>query len=96
MEGVLEWQAAYKVSLRKQGSVSVEAMWFIFVGPPELGKFSLKHLLVHNTPKAVKTSTAVMDTPEVVSFSSEQYTVGETTSAWQLVNSDVMRKSLHA
>ena len=65
----------------------------IFVGPPEAGKSSLKHLLVHNTPKAVNTSTAVMDTPEVVR--SEQYTVGESTSAWQLVDSDVMKKALH-
>ena len=66
----------------------------IFVGPPEAGKSTLKHLLVHNTPKAVKTSTAVMDTPEVVSFSAEQYVMGESTSAWQLVDSDVMRQAL--
>ena len=59
-----------------------------------MGKSSLKHLLVHNTPKAVTTSTAVMDTPELVR--SEQYTVGEITSAWQLADSDIMRKSLHA
>ena len=46
---------------------------------PRVGKSSLKHFLVHNTSKAVKTSTAVMDTPEVVTISSEQYTVeGET------------------
>ena len=49
----------------------------IFVSPPEAGKSSLKRLLVHNTPKAVKTSTAVMDTPDMVSFTSEQYTVGQ-------------------
>ena len=34
-----------------------------------------------------------MDTPEVVR--SEQYTVDESTSAWQLVDSDVMKKALH-
>ena len=74
----------------------------IFVGPPEVGKSSLKHLLVHNTPKAVKTSTAIMDTPDVVTkrsdvdVSSEQYAVEGGTSAWQLVNSDIMKKSLHA
>ena len=68
--------------------------WSIFVGLPELGKSSLKHLLVHNTLKAVKTSTPVMDTPEVVR--SEQYKVRVTTSAWQLLDSDVVRKSLHA
>ena len=60
-------------------------------------------------PKAVKTGTALMDTPEVVTkwpmpevvtkqnaedFSSVQYVVGESTSAWQLVDSDIMRKAL--
>ena len=68
----------------------------IFVGPPEAGKSTLKHFLVHNTPKAVKTSTAVMDTPEVVSFSAEQYVMGESTSAWQLVDRHVMREALCA
>ena len=74
----------------------------IFVGPSAAGKSSLKHLLVHNAPKAVKTSTAVMDTPEVVTkrsdteFSCEQYAVGDGTSAWQPVNSDIMKNSLHA
>ena len=88
------WRSAYKESLGKHGSVSVAVTQSIFVGPPEVGKSSLKHLLVHNTPKAVTTSIAVMDTPEVVR--SEQYTVGESTSAWQLADSDIMRKSLHA
>ena len=91
-----EWQSAYKDSLKKHGSVSVEVTRSILVGPPEVGKSSLKHLLVHNTPKAVKESTGVMDTPEVVSFSSEQYAVEDGSSAWQMVNSDIMRKSLHA
>ena len=75
--------------------MSVAVTRSIFVGSPEVGKSSLKHFLVHNTPKAVETSTGVMDTPEVVSISSEQYIVGETTSAWQLVDSGVMRKALH-
>ena len=74
----------------------------IFVGPPAVGKSSLKHLLVDNTPKAVKTSTAVIDTPEVVTkrsdmeFSSEQYAVEGGTSAWQPVDSNIMKNSLHA
>ena len=66
----------------------------IIVGASATGKSSLKHLLVHDTPKAVKTSTAVIDTPAVVTVSSEQYTVEEGTSAWQLVDSDVMGKSI--
>ena len=125
----IEWQSAYQESLKKHGSVSVAVTRTIFVGPPEAGKSTLKHLLVHNTPKAVKTSTAMIDTPEVVikhsksevitkesmsevvtkrsmsevvtnrpdkDFSAEQYVVGESTSAWQLVDSDVMKKSLHS
>ena len=80
----------------------MEVIRTILIGPTESGKSTLKHLLVHNTPKAVKTSTAVIDTPEVVTkqtdkhFSSEQYVVGESTSAWELVDSDVMKKALHA
>ena len=80
----------------------MEVTQSIFVGPSAVGKSSLKHLLVHNTPKAVKTSTAVMDTPEVVTkrsnmeFSCEQYAVEEGTSAWQPVDSDIMKNSLHA
>ena len=82
--------------------MSVEVTRTIFVGPSAAGKSSLKHLLVHNHPKAVKTSTPVMETPEVVTkrsamdFSSEQYAVQEGTSTWQSVNSDIMKNSLHA
>ena len=57
----------------------------------------MKHFLLHNAPKAVNTSTAVLETPEVVTkdFSSEQYAVQEGTSSWQPVSSDIMKKSLH-
>ena len=61
----------------------------------------MKHLLVHNEPKAVKKSTAALATPEVVTkrstieFSSEQYALQEGTSAWQPVSSDIMKNSLH-
>ena len=91
--------------------MSVEVTLTVFIGPPEAGKSTLKHLLVYDTPKEVKTSTAMMDTPEIVTkqptpevvteqndedFTAEQYVVGESTSAWQLVDSDVMKKALHA
>ena len=66
----------------------------IIAGASATGKSSLKHLLVHDTPKAVKTSTAVIDTPAVVTVSTEQYAVEEGTFAWQLVDSDVMGKSI--
>ena len=61
-----------------------------------MGKSTLKHLLVHDTPKAAKTSTAIMATPEVVTITSEQYAVKGSTSAWQLVSNDIMGKSLRA
>ena len=79
----------------------MEVTQSIFVGPSASGKSTVKHLLVHNAPKAVKTSTAVLETPEVVTkrsameFSSEQYAVQEGTSAWQPVSSDIMKNSLH-
>ena len=76
--------------------MSVEVTPCIIVGPSATGKSTLKHLLVHNTPKAVKTSTAAVATPEIVTVSSEQYAVGGGTSAWQLVSSDVMGRSLRA
>ena len=93
---LLELQLAYQESISKHGSVAVEVTQCVFVGSTAVGKSSLKHLLVHNTPKAVKESTAVMDTPEVVTVSSEQYAVEGGTSAWQLVSDDVMAKSLHS
>ena len=80
--------------MEKHGFVSVEVTPCVIVGVSATGKSSLKHLLVHHTPKAVKTSTAVIDTPAVVIVSSEQYAVEEGTSAWQLVDSDVMGKSI--
>ena len=93
---VLEWQTKYDHALKKHGSISAKVKRSVIVGPSKAGKSSLKHLLVHNTPKAVKESTGVMDTPEVVRVSSEQYAVEDGSSAWQMVNSDIMRKSLHA
>ena len=91
---LIEWQLAYEESLKNHGSVSVEVTPCILVGASAVGKSSLKHILVHGTPKAVKTSTAVIDTPAVVTVTTEQYAVGGGTSAWQLVSSDVMGSSL--
>ena len=92
---------AYEDSIRKHGSLSVEVIRCILVGHSAAGKSTVKHLLVHNTPKAVQTSTAALETPEVVTkrsamdFSSEQYAVQKGTSAWQPVSSDIMKNSLH-
>ena len=74
--------------------MSVEVQPCVFIGTSAVGKSSLKHILVHDRPKPVKTSTAVIDTPEVVNVSSEQYAVEGDASAWQLVDDDVMGKTL--
>ena len=76
--------------------MSVEVTPCVFVGPPESGKSTLKHLLVHNAPKAVKTSTPVVEKPEVIAISSEQYAVEGGTSAPLLVTNDVMGRSIQA
>ena len=79
----------------------MEVTQSILVGPSAAGKSTVKHLLVHNAPKAVKTSTTALETPEVVTkrsamdFSSEQYAMQDGSSAWQLVSSDIMKNSLH-
>ena len=86
-----DWHLAYKESLDNHGSVEVDVKRCIFVGMPSVGKSSLKHLLVHNKPKDIKRSTAVMEMPEVVM---EHYAVGEFTTEWQLVTDDVMENSL--
>ena len=74
--------------------MSVDVTQCILVGASGVGKSTLKHFLVHDAPEAVKTSTAVVEKPEVIAVSSEQYTVHEATSTWQLVDSDVMWRSL--
>ena len=64
------------------------------VGVSAVEKSFPKHPLVYNTPEGVKTSTVIIDTPAVVTTSFQQYTVGRGMSAWQLVDGDVMGKSI--
>jgi len=53
-----------------------------------MGKSTLKYLLVHNTPKAVKTSTAVMATPESLSHpSSTQWREAPLHGSWSAMMS---------
>ena len=89
-----EWIEAYQEALEKQGSVLVEVIRCLFIGPPAVGKSSLKHLLVHNESKAVKTSTPVMEAPDVVRVTFEQYAIEEGSSNWELVEGGTMTKSV--
>ena len=79
--------------MKKQGSVTVAINCCIFAGPPGRGKSCLKHLLVHNKPKEVKTSTGVMEKPDVVTISAEKYAVGGT-SVWLPLTDDKMASSI--
>ena len=65
----------------------------IFAGPPGKGKSCLKHLLVHDKPKEVKTSTGVMEKPDVVTISAEKYAV-EGTSVWLPLTDEKMASSI--
>ena len=72
----------------------MEVIRCLFIGPPAVGKSSLKHLLVHNESKAVKTSTPVMEAPDVVRVTSEQYAIEEGSSNWELVEGETMTQSV--
>ena len=79
--------------MKKQGSVKVTINCCIFAGPPGKGKSCLKYLLVHDKPKEVKTSTDVMEKPDVVTISAEKYAV-EGTSVWLPLTDDKMASSI--
>ena len=72
----------------------MEVIRCLFIGPPAVGKSSLKHLLVHNESKAVKTSTPVMEAPDVVRVTSEQYAIEKASSNWELVEENAMTQSV--
>ena len=66
----------------------------IFMGPPCTGKSSLKHLLAYNRSKEINTSTPIMETPAIVSISSEQYAFQESSSSWKVVSEQDMAASI--
>ena len=87
------WLPDYEEAVEKQGSVDVAINRCIFTGPPGVGKSCLKHLLVHNKPKEVKISTPVMEKPDVVTISAEEYAV-EGTSVWLPLTDETMANSI--
>ena len=89
------WLPDYEEAVAKQGSVEVAISRCIFTGPPSVGKSCLKHLLVHNKPKKVKISTPVMEKPDVVTISAEEYAV-EGTSVWLPLTDDKMASSIRS
>ena len=87
------WRFDYEEAVKKQGSVKVTINRCILAGPPGKGKSCLKHLLVHDKPKEVKTSTGVMEKPDVVTISAEKYAM-EGTSVWLPLTDDKMASSI--
>ena len=64
------------------------------MGPPGTGKSSLKHLLVHDESKEITTSTPVLETPAIVSLSSEQFAAKEASSSWKVISDESMAASI--
>ena len=62
----------YEEAIEGHGSVEVNISRAIFTGGSRVGKTSLKHYLLHNTAREDKTSTGVLEAPEVATIAGEQ------------------------
>ena len=81
--------------MEKRGSVEVAINRCFLIGPSGTGKSCFKHLLVHNKPKEVKVSTPVMEKPDVVTISAEEYAL-EGTSVWLPLTDEKMANSIRS
>ena len=86
----MTWLPDYDRAVRRQGSITLDVTRTIFMGPPATGKSSLKHLLVHDESKEITTSTPVLETPAIVSLSSEQFAAKEASSSWKVISDESM------
>ena len=64
------------------------------MGPSSRGKSSFKHLLAYDKPRESNTSTPMMEAPQIVSISSEQYALQELSSSWKVVSQQDMAASI--
>ena len=64
----------------------------VLTGSSEVGKSSFKYLLAYNKSKEIKKSTGVMERPEVVAVTSEQFLVDQ--SVWTLITDTEMEESV--
>ena len=83
----------YEDALKKHAIVSIEVIRVCFIGPSGAGKSSLRHLLVHGESKEMRTSTPVMETPDIVVFG-EHYTMDEGSSIWKPVSENCLNQSV--
>ena len=84
------WRSEYERAVQRQGSITLDVIRTIFIGPSANGKSTLKHLLVHDESVDITRSTPVLETPSVVSLSSEQFAAKEASSSWKVVSDESM------
>ena len=84
------WRSDYKCAVQRQGSITLDVIRTIFIGPSANGKSTLKHLLVHDESVDITRSTPVLETPAIVSLSSEQFAAKGASSSWKVVSDDSM------
>ena len=65
------WMEHYQKAVKHKGSVTLNIIRCVVIGPPNVGKSCLKHLLIHDEPKKVTTSTPMLESPDVVTFDPE-------------------------
>ena len=84
------WRSEYERAVQRQGSITMDVIRTIFIGPSANGKSTLKHLLVHDESVDITRSTPVLETPAIVSLSSEQFAAKEASSSWKVVSDESM------
>ena len=84
------WRSEYERAVQRQGSITLDVVRTIFIGPSANGKSTLKHLLVHDESVDITRSTPVLETPAIVSLSSEQFAAKEAFSSWKVVSDESM------
>ena len=84
------WLEDYERAVQRQGSITLDVIRTIFIGPSANGKSTLKHLLVHDESVDITRSTPVLEMPAIVSLSSEQFAAKEASSSWKVVSDESM------
>ena len=84
------WRSDYERAVQRQGSITLDVIRTIFIGPSANGKSTLKHLLVHDESVDITRSTPVLETPAIVSLSSEQFAAKDASSSWKVVSDEGM------
>ena len=84
----------YNYAIERCSSIALDVTRTIFIGPSAAGKSSIKHLLVNDESKVINASMPVLDTPAIVSLSSEQFAAKEASSLWKAVLDESMAASI--